>query len=200
MDLNGLIISEEEATAKLAEYERQIAEDRTAEDRAILEAYRAAARKLPVISMKLTIAAGGFHDNGLPRIAVINADAQTCFVHWDGDALIFSVRDDMMANQGALVGRSSVRVQVAEPPSQDVRRTHSAWRMGSAPVPIVPPQHRPRPRRLARQHILWEVDEWTRVVPRDPALIKHIRGDLWSVRAVWELTDLEMAVLAQRHG
>jgi hypothetical protein len=200
MDLTGLVVSEEEAIAKLAEYEGQIAAERTAEDRAIMEAYRAAKRKLQVISMRATIAAGGFHENGLPKIAVINADAQTVFCHWDRDAVIFSIRDDQMANQGALVGRSSVRVHVAEPPSQEDRRKHSAWRMGSAPVPIVPPQHRPRPRRLARRHILWEVEEWTRVVPRDPALLHHIRGDLWAVLASWDLTELERAVLAQRHG
>jgi len=32
--------------------------------------------------------------------------------------------------------------------------------------------------------------------PRDPALIRHIRGDLWAVLAVWDLTELERAVLA----
>jgi hypothetical protein len=42
------------------------------------------------------------------------------------------------------------------------------------------------------------VEEWTRVPPRDPALLRHIRGDLWVVLAVWDLTDLERLVLSQR--
>jgi hypothetical protein len=39
---------------------------------------------------------------------------------------------------------------------------------------------------------------WTWIAPEDPALIKHIRGDLWSVMAVWDLSELERLVLAQR--
>jgi hypothetical protein len=35
-------------------------------------------------------------------------------------------------------------------------------------------------------------------VPVDPALLRHIRGDLWAVLAVWNLTDLERYVLSQR--
>jgi hypothetical protein len=35
-------------------------------------------------------------------------------------------------------------------------------------------------------------------VPRDPALIRRVAGDLWTVLSVWDLTELERAVLAQR--
>lgn len=38
--------------------------------------------------------------------------------------------------------------------------------------------------------------ELPKVIAADPALLKHIGGDLWAVVAVWNLTDLEMAVLA----
>lgn len=31
--------------------------------------------------------------------------------------------------------------------------------------------------------------------PVDPALLKHIGGDLYAVVATWDLTDLERAVL-----
>jgi hypothetical protein len=196
MHLTTLEIPEDEVRAKLAEYEALLAEDRTAEDEAIAAGYRAAARGLPVITLSRTVAAGGFHDNGLPRIAVVNAAAQTCFATWSGDSLVFAVTDDWRANRGALVGPSSVRVPIAEPPAT---RSSSYWRMASAPVPLVPPQHRPRrPRRLSRCHVLWEVDEWAPVVARDPALLRHIRGDLWAVLATWDLTELERAVLSQR--
>ena len=39
-------------------------------------------------------------------------------------------------------------------------------------------------------HVLWEVESWTPEPPRDPALLRHLRGDLWSVLAVWDLTEL----------
>jgi hypothetical protein len=46
--------------------------------------------------------------------------------------------------------------------------------------------------------VLWEVEEWKRIPPVDPALIRHVRGDLWAVLATWDLTDLERYVLSQR--
>jgi hypothetical protein len=65
-------------------------------------------------------------------------------------------------------------------------------------VPLIPPRLRPRKHRIRGFHILWEVDSWTPLPSKDPALLRHIRGDLWSVVATWDLTELEMAVLSQR--
>lgn len=197
MELDTLTVDPAEAEAKVAEYEAMIAADRTAEDRAILQAYRAARRGLPIIRLSRSVAAGGFFDSGLPKIAVINADAAQCYVHWDQQDLIYTTRNDPFANRGAMVGRSSVRVHVDDPPS---RLFGSRWNRHATMVPIVPPKVRPRPRRLAHCHLLWEVESWAMVPPKDPALLKHIRGDLWLVLATWDLTDLERYVLGERHG
>jgi hypothetical protein len=96
-------------------------------------------------------------------------------------------------SRGALVGSHSVSVDVPAPTSWTNRR----WR-GHCIVPLVPPQHRPRRPKLGRFHVLWEVERWDHTAPRDPALLRHIRGDLWAVVATWDLTELERAVLAQR--
>lgn len=195
LDAAQMIIDPDEAEAKLREYEELIAADRTAEDDAIAAGYRAARRGLGVISLQAVFGAGGFHaDDGLPRLAVARATDQNCFVRWDGDDLVFSDDGWHAANRGALVGEHSVRVV-----SPQGRPT--SWRRwsGSTMVPITPPRFRPRrPRRLSRCHVLWEVDHWQHEPPRDPALLRHIRGDLWAVLAVWNLTELERAVLAQR--
>lgn len=196
MELAVFSIPEDEAREKLAEYETLLAGERSAEDAAIARGYRAAARGLPVISLPRTVVAGGWHDNGLPKIAIAPADATMCYARWDRSDLIFADRDDWQVNRGALVGAHSVRVTVPGD-DQPVRQT-GFWRTASTIVPLVPPKHRPRPRRLRHCHILWEVEEWTRTPPRDPALLRHIRGDLWSVLAVWDLTDLERYVLSQR--
>lgn len=194
MDLNTLEVSVEEATARLAEYEAMVASERTAEDEAIAQGYRSAKRGFPIIRMTETIAAGGWFDNGLPRLAVIRADATTCHVtisHRRPTTDVLFADSARAENRGALVGRHTVRVTV---PSQPAGHR---WR-GQTIVPIIPPRHRPKPHRLAHCHILWEVEEWSNVVPVDPALVRHIRGDLWSVLATWDLSDLERAVLAQR--
>jgi hypothetical protein len=197
MDLASLDISRDEAREKLAEYEQALRENRTAEDEAIAAGYRAAARGLPVISLQRVIAAGGFHASGLPRLAVIGAGATECYARWDGSALVYADRDDRMANRGALVGAHSVRVPVAAD-DLPVANGHRTWNRGVSTVPLIPPRHRPKPRRLRHCHILWEVEVWARVAPRDPALLRHIRGDLWAVLACWDLTELERLVLTQR--
>lgn len=195
MDMMTLDIPPEEATAKLAEYAGMIDAERTAEDLAIAAGYRAAARGLPIISLPRTVEAGGYFDNGLPRIAVIRANEPECFVHWDGSELVFS--DGLARNLGAMVGRDTVRVKVGNAPSWQGRH-HSSWTRAVTTVPIIPPSIRPRLARIRGFHILWEVEKWERVPPKDPALIRHIRGDLWSVSAVWNLTELERHVLSQR--
>ncbi len=76
----------------------------------------------------------------------------------------------------------------------------AAW---SEMVPVVPPKHRPaRASTLDSCLVLWEAQNWTwRSVPAppgDPALLRHVGGDIYAVIATWDLTDLERLVLAGR--
>lgn len=189
MNLSTIVIPEDEARARLAEYEAAVREERNAQDEALAMGYRAAVRGLPIIRLSETVAAGGFFDDGLPRIAVVRAGETECYVRWDGSALMYN--DGVSQNRGALVGKWTVRVPMAAAKPAKV-----TWKGGSTIVPSIPPRHRPKPRRLKHCHILWEVESWTPVPPHDPALIRHIRGDLWAVLAVWDLSELERAVLA----
>lgn len=196
MDLATLDISPEEAKAKVDEYATAVALERNVEDEAILAGYRAALRGLPLIRLSQVISAGGFFDNGLPRLAVINANAQECSARWDGDDMLFT--DDLIdgvwgrPNRGALVNKHTVRVR-------DIRPERTPWNSGWTTVPLIPPRFRPRRNRLHNRHILWEVEAWKRgISPKDPALLRHIRGDLWAVLAVWDLTELERYALTQR--
>lgn len=198
MDLKTIGMDPGEAAAKLAEY-KQVIQDGggNAEDQALLAGYRAAARGLPMISLPLAVAAGGWHDNGLPRLAVVRATSTECEARWSGNDLVFTDEWSVDGNRGAIVGKHSVRVPIPGDalPAVDGWR----WKRGVAMVPMIPPAHRPRwPRRLSSCHILWEVDEWSKRPPKDPALLSHVRGDLWTVLGTWLLTDLEQLVLSQR--
>jgi hypothetical protein len=198
MNLTTLEIPVDEAKARLAEYQQALAVERNSEDEAIAAGYRAASRGLPVVLLSQVFERGGWFDNGLPRLAIARADAQVVRVDieglWgSGDLGLVFMDNDRATNRGALVGRHSVRVQVP-------RRDHNGTsrRGGRTTVPLVPPRHRPRRPRLHGFHVLWEVERWDPTPPRDPALLRHIRGDLWAVMATWDLTELERAVLSQR--
>jgi len=204
MELGTLEITEEEAAARVAEYEQVLEADRSAEDAALLQAYRAAKRGLPVISLSKAFDIAGFHPTGLPKLAIVRADAKKVWVEVSdrrggdgGTHMVFS-DGQWNRNRGALVGKNTVQVDTTvsrEAGSSGSRR----WR-GETIVPLIPPRHRPKRSRIGNFHILWEVDQWTPAPPVDPALLRHIRGDLWSVLAVWDLSPLEQLVLSQRRN
>jgi len=197
MELDSLVMDREEASERLAEYEKALRHERNAEDEAIAAGYRAAARGLPVISLSAAMTAGGWHDDGLPRLAICRADAEQCWVRvrtWQDGKTEFS-SSEWNRDRGALVGTKTVRVAIDDRPLFPSGHGRMG---GSTVVPSVPPRHRPKRGRLGLFHVLWEVEDWTPAPPHDPALLRHIRGDLWAVLAVWDLTDLERAVLAQR--
>lgn len=203
MNLSTIEITPEEAKERLAEYESVVRNERSAEDEAIAMGYRAAARGFAVIDLPDVMSAGGWFDDGLPRLAVVRADATECWVRvsepWRVGArlpwaLVFS--DSQWAGareRGALVGAHHIRTTAAAPTKWSNKR----WQAHTI-VPSIPPRCRPRRPRLSCFHVLWEVETWDPTPPRDPALLRHIRGDLWAVVATWDLTDLERAVLAQR--
>lgn len=195
MDLATLDLSPEEIEQRLAVYEAQLAEERTREDDAVRRAYRVARRGLPIIDLPRSIAAGGWFPDGLPRIAVVRADVPWCHVRTEtwgaprGHTTI-AYADTADRRGYAAVGRHRVQVTVPTPSSI----TNRAWR-GRTVVPTIPPNLRPRWRRLHLFHVLWEVEAWQDVAPTDPALIRHVGGNLWAVHAVWDLTEIERAVI-----
>lgn len=197
MNLAPLQLTRDEARERLRHYQDLVAEERTTEDEAIAAGYRAAARGLPVIVLPDVVARGGWFPNGLPRLAVIRADATQCFLTSsdDGGMRTLTYADTAWDRGRARVGRHRVQIRVPRPSAE----TNRPWR-ASTIVPLIPPEFRPKASRLWRFHVLWEVESWTLEPPRDPALLRHVRGDLWAVVAVWDLTDLERAVLSARGG
>jgi hypothetical protein len=202
MQLDGLVLDKEDAAVRLREYEGMVKAERTIEDEAIAAGYRAASRGMPVINLPEVIAAGGFFENGLPKLAVARANTKVCRVeinrHWKKIGFCGQLDDPRWwpRNPEAKVGKDWVNLKV--PSMAEPTFDRSQLTAGKTIVPMIPPKFRPTLRRLAGFHILWEVERWEKVPPVDPALIRHIRGDLWSVHAVWDLTPLERSVLSAR--
>ena len=132
-----------------------------------------------MIRLSEAVQAGGCFDTGFPRIAIARP-TRRCWVRVMSPApqwgLLFS-DDERADNRGALVGAHSVRVIVPGP-----NEWHGYPWKAETPVPLVPPQHRPRRPRLSRFHVLWEVEAWEPVVPRTRpccATFEAICGRCW---------------------
>lgn len=167
--------------------------------RQIAEGYEALAEGVALIDLPQAIRQAGLDDDGRPRMAATRADARVCFV------LTYSERVEFRADSAW----AQRRADVFEVPDFPGAKWVGNEGIGAI-VPIVPPEHRPLGRggrykdrmiSLRPFTILWEVEEggWqprrSLRAPRDPALLRHVGGNLYSVIAVWDLTDLERRVL-----
>lgn len=145
-----------------------------------------------IIDVNASMKAAGLNDQRLPRLAICKAAMKKVFFEWSwGDGRFFE--------------RYRPKGEVWDGERNEFRLPLSAWGLSnrlnmsnpvSTVVPKVPAQFIPK-NGLENYFILWEVEEWTPEPPKDPMLLKRIRGskNLFAVLAVWELTKLERAVL-----
>jgi hypothetical protein len=211
MQLATIEMSKTEARKAFLEYRRSVRERHDAEDEQIMRGYRALASGHQLIRLSETLRAGGTEerrvtirnwqnerellDVRVPKLAVARADmkmAYTAGIGREGGLLVtteFPDRDLPWQNRK---NRHRLPSGTFEPGENSGRATLKAI------IPNVPPPLRPHAH-LRNYLVLWEAD-WKvhPVPPGDPALLKHIGGDLYAVVAVWDLTPLEQAVLAAR--
>jgi hypothetical protein len=191
MDLQPMTMEREAAEAAFKEYRGAFLAERNRIDGELMRGYKALKEGKQLIRLSETITAGGVDDSGRPRLAIARADESSVRVTmWDDGSCRFEPGGNIRA-----------RDRVFEFPSDTLPRATLSWNTNRwATLPLIPPRLRPR-FSLTGYHILWEA-VWrapnTRRAPHDPALLKHIGGDLYAVLAVWDLTDLERAVLEMR--
>ena len=157
-----------------------------------------------VISLTKAMEVAGVRDNGLPVLAVGNADAKWVWFVWDAGM----IRDDpygccwehpgvAFVSDHAINPGWNIRNPKGEKRGGTIRflRTFFPVRPEGNPrarVPVIPPEHRPKGR-LWNYHILWEANWET--APRDPVLLRRISREHFVVMAQWDLTEVERLVL-----
>jgi hypothetical protein len=199
-----------EARERFQHYRRAVRDKHQAEDAAIAAGYKALANGTPLIRLSEVMVMGGVKKKGMrraadvtvPCLAVCRADkpfAWTNGVHRDGSLVIAGKQTHSHFNKKDVLHWGGGTFESLP----DTDQLGWNWGTGNyrlnALTPNIPPPLRPRTA-LSNFHILWEA-EWKVAPgppPGDPALLKHIGGDLYAVHAVWDLTELEQAVLAGR--
>lgn len=199
MELKTIEMPVKEAREKFLEYRRAVQARHDDEDAAIMKGYKALSLGKRLLELRPAILRGGFDRMGLPRLAVVRSDAQQCHLRIDGDGeFVFTDDGDTWRSRH----RSRFTFPADSAPRMDRNFRPLNNMQYKAMVPLVPAALRPRGS-LSRYFTLFEVEEWTKVrppAPRDPALLRHLAGDLYVVVALWNLTDLERAVLGTRAG
>ena len=151
-----------------------------------------------IIDINASMKAAGVNDKGWPKLAICKASMKKVFFIWERDWSTderYGQYYERYRRKGEDWDSERNTYKVSESAWGDIQRADRDRRVSTV-VPKVPAQFMPK-NGLANYHILWEVDEWTPEPPKDPMLLKQIRGskNLFAVLAVWELTKLERAVL-----
>ena len=146
------------------------------------------------------------NEEGDPKLAICRADAKKCFCskREDGSA-VFSMQrigrwqlprktyKDVMLPEGSYTWRDKSGDPAVN--YYNILNPHI-----EALVPIIPAKILVTEVKalLKNFHILWEVEKWKPVPPRDPILVKRLTPNLFGVLATWNLTKLERAVIRGR--
>jgi hypothetical protein len=201
MDTQQITVDRDEARELFRKY-KEHQHYSTPVDLEIMRAYDAVAQGKVLIRAVASIASAGLGEDGLPKLAICRAaDDQGRLI----EQCHLYLKDDGSARFSTAPWAKDRNWRTyVDIPADSFPRSPKRFRHWAAQVPLVPIHLRPKPRRgnplgaLANYHVLWEA-EWTRVIPRDPLLLRQVgRGDLWIVCAAWDLTEVERAVLAGR--
>jgi hypothetical protein len=164
-------------------------------DVALMRGYKALAAGKRVLDLHAVMTTAGLREDFYPKLAICPAHATECELrlHQNGGAVMGISRWRTGRRSVVQLPSGTFPTFTTYPPGSRTR-PHGWDSDVVTTVPLVPPQFRPN-HDLSGYHLLWEVDEWKRVPPRDPMLLKHLGGALYVVLATWDLTPLEMAAL-----
>lgn len=204
MDLQPIEVSWKQARETLRQYGAILKEKRTAEDIAILKSTKAILAGKMVIRLADAVTAAGVDGNGMPRIAVARSDDKfvKCWSRGNHCEMVgMTQKNEYVVDYHTKRGSRYHRIHMAKP--RGFRFALGArfqeTREAVAVVPSIPPAHRPPPSTYDSYYLLFE-PEWDTKPPVDPALIAPLGGGMFAVVAVWDLTDVERAVLATSRG
>jgi len=190
MNIQTITMPRKEAHEAFREYREAFRRDGQARDAALMRGYKALAKGRQVIDLGDVMKVAGVDELQRPRLAICRADATRCRLEaWQDGALRFW----MDREGGGHESRRFVAVPAGTfswPTNTDVRW---ALRKFFAIVPMIPPRYRPVSA-LSNFHVLWEAT-WQTEPPKDPMLLRRLDGMLFAVLAVWDLSELERAVL-----
>jgi hypothetical protein len=162
----------------------------------IQRTYQLIAQGRLVIKALDSIATAGVGEDGYPKLAIVRADAATCYFQYQasGGGRFAKERWVKENHRRSYIDLppGSFRLEVARERRRD-------WVRAEATVLLIPINLRPK-RGLENYHLVWEA-VWRPAPPVDPMLLRRIGlADLWVVLAAWDLTPIEQAALAARIG
>lgn len=198
MNVSVFTMNKAEAEKKLLAYRTQLKRRANKEYELAAKAYEMVAKGLAVLNVADAFAQTGLGEDLRPRLAIARADRKEVEVEVlpNRSRLIFNTLERSTSGYS---GDLLINIPFSFT-SEQVNAI--GWgKSGFALVPMIPADVRPAEGQDKDYFILWEVERWanrslTARPSRDPYLLKHIAGELYAVVAEWDLTDLELSIMA----
>ena len=182
---NGFLneTTREEAEIQYANYCALLKKHPSEQYKTLKKAYYAIKQGKQIIDIYKALEQAGTFPDGYPRLAIARAHMKK-----------IEYRTSSWTRAFGFYSPDGINAQIAIPNfgwNRHLSRRETV-------VPLVPAEHHPDSN-LKNYHILWEVEEggWKPVPipPGDPLLLKCLSKNLFVVLAMWDLTELEKAVI-----
>lgn len=185
---------------------RSVKDQLEREDEVTMASYREMAKGMRIINVCVAIRDAGLDAKMLPKLAIGRANWGKCFLNVRGSDIFFN-KDayapwhvgsnqkwdrDVVHFTGGQVNPGGQLTNIQWRKDNNYPSVESSSRV-SAVVPSIPAHLRPEGD-LSTFHILWEA-VWDVTAPVDPLLLRHIMGNMYTVLAQWDLSNLERSVL-----
>jgi len=146
-----------------------------------------------------TVKTTGLNTDGDPKLAIVPIDASRChFTKTTPGAGTYSRPSNGWRDRQFKSGPNAIHLPgntFAAWPTTDQRQWDIARRDIEAPTPVIPPKYQNKGEHL---FVMWEVEHWQPVAPKDPLLLRRITKNLFVIYGHWNTTKLERAIIRGR--
>jgi len=193
-NLETISMPREEAREKWKEHIIAIKQNQTQQLRQLKEAYYLLSKGKRILDLFTTLKQVGLNEKSEPRLAICQAHAVSCYFRKLSDSLsgIYSINRGISSWQtkSADINLPSGIYPTWEKNEQGGIKNE----LLKCPVPLIPVNKQPASP-LENFYLLWEVESWMPVPPKDPMLLRRLTKNLFAIIATWNLTKLERAII-----
>jgi hypothetical protein len=217
MEIEQLAISKQKAEKEYQTYKEELQLSKTQFNLDMKALYAHMRHGGKVIDVWESMKLAGLNKDGDPRLAIVRADSskvrfqrrinqryttlngQTGYLDLinEGGAFYFQKKNGKWSPNWEIDVKIPNGFFPEWPKKQDGQYIK---RQVETVTPIIPARlmNPLRSHKLKNYYILWEVDEWKLIPPKDPMLLKKVTPNMFLILAHWDLSPLERAVIRGR--
>jgi len=147
-----------------------------------------------IIDIETVMEKAGINKNFEPRLAVAHISWETVACYYNNGGSV-TFKNIITRKYDYRVDEIKINHIFPKLP-EDQYNKYDNEKCLQASVPKIPASLKPKG--SEGYYILWEVEKWSQIPPRDPYLLRRITDNMFVVLAAWDLTDLERAVMKGR--